>query len=92
VAASAVDSLTASSAAPIDPNESESSNARVRHWECVRWVNATANPATRQRRIEVSISKMNNGKRRPRCFDLSACTDPAYPRTASFAARRNSGF
>jgi hypothetical protein len=42
----------------------------------VRWVDATANPATRQRRIEVSISKMNNGKRRPCCFDLSACTDP----------------
>jgi Domain of unknown function (DUF1905)/Bacteriocin-protection, YdeI or OmpD-Associated len=45
-------------------------------WEWVRWVNATANPATRQRRVEVSISKMNSGKRRPCCFDLSACTDP----------------
>jgi hypothetical protein len=46
-------------------------------WEWVRWVNATANRATRQRRVEVSISKMDNGKRRPCCFDLSACTDPA---------------
>ena len=46
-------------------------------WEWVRWVNATANPATRQRRVEVSISKMSGGKRRPCCFDLSACTDPA---------------
>ncbi len=46
-------------------------------WEWVRWVNATANPATRRRRVEVSISKMNGGKRRPCCFDLSACTDPA---------------
>jgi hypothetical protein len=46
-------------------------------WEWVRWVNATANPATRQRRVEVTISKMNDGKRRPCCFDLSACTDPA---------------
>ncbi len=46
-------------------------------WEWVRWVNATASPATRQRRVEVTISKMNNGKRRPCCFDLSACTDPA---------------
>jgi hypothetical protein len=45
-------------------------------WEWVRWVNATASPATRQRRVEVSISKMNNGKRRPCCFDLSSCTDP----------------
>jgi hypothetical protein len=46
-------------------------------WEWVRWVNATANAATRQRRVEVTISKMNSGKRRPCCFDLSACTDPA---------------
>jgi hypothetical protein len=45
-------------------------------WEWVRWVNATASPVTRQRRVEVSISKMNSGKRRPCCFDLSACTDP----------------
>lgn len=46
-------------------------------WEWVRWVNATANPATRDRRVEVTISKMDSGKRRPCCFDLSSCTDPA---------------
>ena len=45
-------------------------------WEWVRWVQATANPATRQRRVEVSISKMDGGKRRPCCFDLSSCTAP----------------
>jgi Domain of unknown function (DUF1905)/Bacteriocin-protection, YdeI or OmpD-Associated len=45
-------------------------------WEWVRWVNATKNPDTRGRRVEVSISKMKSGKRRPCCFDLSACTDP----------------
>ena len=45
-------------------------------WEWVRWVNATKNPDTRARRVEVSISKMESGKRRPCCFDLSACTDP----------------
>ena len=45
-------------------------------WEWVRWVNATRNPETRKRRVEVSISKMTHGKRRPCCFDLSACTDP----------------
>jgi hypothetical protein len=49
-------------------------------WEWVRWVNATANPATRQRRVDVTISKMKNGKRRPCCFDSSACTDPAVSR------------
>ena len=45
-------------------------------WEWVRWVNATNNPDTRKRRVEVSISKMSSGKRRPCCFNLSACTDP----------------
>ncbi len=45
-------------------------------WEWVRWVNATKNPDTRRRRVDVSISKMQNGKRRPCCFNLSACTDP----------------
>jgi len=49
-------------------------------WEWVRWVNATRNPATRQRRVEVTVSKMENGKRRPCCFDLSACTDPELSR------------
>lgn len=45
-------------------------------WEWVRWVNATRNPETRRRRVEVTISKLRAGKRRPCCFDLSSCTDP----------------
>jgi hypothetical protein len=45
-------------------------------WEWVRWVNATQNLDTRKRRVEVSISKMKGGKRRPCCFNLAACTDP----------------
>jgi Bacteriocin-protection, YdeI or OmpD-Associated/Domain of unknown function (DUF1905) len=49
-------------------------------WEWARWVNATRNPDTRQRRIGVTISKMKSGKRRPCCFDLSACTDPELSR------------
>lgn len=50
-------------------------------WEWVRWVGATANPATRQRRVEVSISKLDGGKRRPCCFDLASCTDPDVARS-----------
>jgi hypothetical protein len=45
-------------------------------WEWLRWVNATSSTETRQRRIEVSISKLRSGKRRPCCFNLAACTDP----------------
>jgi hypothetical protein len=49
-------------------------------WEWVRWVNATPNPDTRTRRVDVTISKMKSGKRRPCCFNLSACTDPKLSR------------
>jgi hypothetical protein len=45
-------------------------------WEWVRWIKATKNPHTRSRRVEVSISKLRNGMRRPCCFDLASCTDP----------------
>ena len=45
-------------------------------WEWVRWIGATRNPDTRNRRIVVSISKMQSGSRRPCCFNLSSCTDP----------------
>jgi hypothetical protein len=54
-------------------------------WEWVRWVNATANPATRDRRVEVSISKLRNGMRRPCCFDLSSCTDPELSKSGKLA-------
>jgi hypothetical protein len=50
-------------------------------WEWVRWVSATNNPDTRKRRVEVTISKMNGGKRRPCCFNLAACTDPDLSRS-----------
>ena len=45
-------------------------------WEWVRWINATKNPVTRDRRVEVGVSKLRAGKRRPCCFDLASCTDP----------------
>ncbi len=45
-------------------------------WEWVRWVKATKNPSTRTRRVEVSVSKLTFGQRRPCCFNLAACTDP----------------
>lgn len=45
-------------------------------WEWIRWVNATNSTDTRERRVEVSISKLQSGKRRPCCFNLAACTDP----------------
>ncbi|HMM94350.1 YdeI/OmpD-associated family protein [Phycicoccus sp.] len=49
-------------------------------WEWVRWVGATRSPETRAKRVGVSIDKIDHGKRRPCCFDLSSCTDPDVAR------------
>lgn len=54
-------------------------------WEWVRWINATKNPKTRQRRIETALSKLVSGKRRPCCFDLSSCTDPELAKNGKLA-------
>jgi uncharacterized protein YdeI (YjbR/CyaY-like superfamily) len=53
----------------------------IARWEWVRWVNATNVPATRARRVEVTLSKMQGGKRRPCCFNLAGCTDPELSRS-----------
>lgn len=50
-------------------------------WEWVRWIDATKNPQTRDRRVEVSVDKLRKGNRRPCCFDLSSCTDPEVSRS-----------
>jgi hypothetical protein len=75
------DLAAALAAAPPEVQETWQDITPMARWEWVRWVNATANPATRQRRVEVSISKMDHGKRRPCCFDLSSCTDPSVSRS-----------
>jgi len=67
---------TALAAAPQKIRELWKGITPMARWEWVRWVNATQNPDTRKRRVEVSISKMKSGKRRPCCFNLAACTDP----------------
>ena len=56
-------------------------------WEWVRWINATKNLHTRERRVEVGISKLRSGKRRPCCFDLAACTDPDLSKNGVLAEK-----
>jgi hypothetical protein len=70
------DLAAALAAAPQQIRDLWNETTPMARWEWVRWVNATKNPDTRSRRVEVSISKMNSGKRRPCCFNLSSCTDP----------------
>mgnify|MGYP001191869644 CR=1 FL=1 len=77
---------TALAAAPQKIQEVWKDITPMARWEWVRWVNATNNPETRKRRVEVSISKMNSGKRRPCCFNLSACTDPQLSRNGKLFA------
>lgn len=43
-------------------------------WEWIRWIRFTKNPATREKRLHVSCSKMHSGMRRPCCFDQTRCT------------------
>ena len=45
-------------------------------WDWLRWIRATNNPETRSRRIEVALSKLNAGERRPCCFNRNQCTEP----------------
>ena len=72
--ASALDEAT-------DLDQTWTSLTPMARWEWVRWVSSTKSPQTRDRRVEVSISKLRDGKRRPCCFDLASCTDPELARS-----------
>lgn len=45
-------------------------------WDWLRFIGATKNPETRNRRIEKMVSMLRLGKRRPCCFDRTKCTIP----------------
>jgi len=45
-------------------------------WDWLRWIRATHNQETRSRRIEVALSKLKAGERRPCCFNRNLCTEP----------------
>jgi Bacteriocin-protection, YdeI or OmpD-Associated/Domain of unknown function (DUF1905) len=46
-------------------------------WDWIRWIRSTSQAETRKRRIEVALSKLKAGKRRPCCFNRSLSTEPA---------------
>ncbi len=46
-------------------------------WDWIRWIRATREAETRQRRIAVACSKLTHGERRPCCFNRNLCTEPA---------------
>jgi hypothetical protein len=71
------DFATALSTAPQKVKDKWQDITPMARWEWLRWVNETKSPTTRAVRIEKSISKLNGKHRRPCCFNLAACTDPA---------------
>jgi hypothetical protein len=46
-------------------------------WEWIRWIRATNRDETRKRRIEVGLSKLKSGERRPCCWNRNMCTEPS---------------
>jgi hypothetical protein len=46
-------------------------------WEWIRWIRSTARQETRQHRIEVAMSKLEHGTRRPCCWNRNLCTEPS---------------
>jgi hypothetical protein len=45
-------------------------------WDWLRWIRSTNNQETRSHRIEVAMSKLRSGERRPCCFNRNQCTEP----------------
>ena len=45
-------------------------------WDWIRWIGSTKSTETRRRRIEVALSKLKAGDRRPCCFNRTVCTEP----------------
>jgi hypothetical protein len=72
---------------PADLNKALASDAQAKalwakittlaRWDWLRWIRATHNRETRRRRVEVALSKLKAGERRPCCFNRNRCTEPA---------------
>lgn len=49
-------------------------------WDWIRWIRAVKLKETRQKHIEVALSKLNKGERRPCCFNRNLCSEPYVSR------------
>ena len=45
-------------------------------WDWIRWIRAVKTAETRQKHIDVALDKLNNGMRRPCCFNRNLCSEP----------------
>ena len=48
----------------------------IARWDWIRWIRAVKTPQTRQKHIEVALSKLKKGERRPCCFNRNLCSEP----------------
>ncbi|MGH2643254.1 MAG: YdeI/OmpD-associated family protein [Chitinophagaceae bacterium] len=55
-------------------------------WDWLRWIRSTNNPETRNHRIDVAISKLKAGKRRPCCFNRNLCTESEVSKNGKLMA------
>lgn len=46
-------------------------------WEWIRWIRSTGRQETREKRIEVALSKLRKGERRPCCWNRNLSTEPS---------------
>lgn len=49
---------------------------RKAHWEWFRWIRSVKSKATRSKRVAATLDKLNNGHKRPCCFNSTACSVP----------------
>lgn len=52
-------------------------------WDWIRWIRATNNQETRAKRVDVAMSKMSKGMRRPCCFNRNVCTVPEVSKSGA---------
>lgn len=72
---------------PVDVQKALGTSARAQElwdditpsarWDWIRWVRAVKTPETRQKHLEVMLSKLNKGMRRPCCFNRNLCSEPS---------------
>ena len=55
-------------------------------WEWIRWIRSTGRQETREHRIEVGISKLKSGERRPCCWNRSLSTEPTVSKNGVLLA------
>ncbi len=46
-------------------------------WDWVRWVRAVKSEETRKKHVDIMISKLSKGMRRPCCFNRNLCSEPS---------------